>query len=175
METESDQHCDGNVVDDLPLNDDRLEVGDIDDQESIAEDQLRKDELESRLAGSSPGSGSVDSQESLTREEKLLEEMLRLKLVGSGTGASNSMLPPKQRIKLYQPRSKLEQFEDILLESQLRTCLQFSSDSKCFRFRVESTYEGFLKIPQIFFCKYFSSSIVLFFYFQILLFFILAS
>ena len=29
------------------------------------------------------------------------------------------MLPPKQRIKLYQPRSKLEQFEDILIESQL--------------------------------------------------------
>ena len=28
-------------------------------------------------------------------------------------------MPPKQRIKLYQPRTKLEQFEDILLESQL--------------------------------------------------------
>lgn len=30
-----------------------------------------------------------------------------------------SLLPPKQRLKLFQPRSKLEQFEDILLESQL--------------------------------------------------------
>ena len=29
------------------------------------------------------------------------------------------MLPPNQRLKLYQPRTKLEQFEDILLESQL--------------------------------------------------------
>ena len=32
---------------------------------------------------------------------------------------SGTSLPPKQRIKLYQPRTKLEQFEDILLESQL--------------------------------------------------------
>jgi len=80
------------------------------------EDENRNEDLESRLAGGSPE--SMDSHESITREEKLLEEMLRLKLVGSGSGAS-AMLPPKQRIKLYQPRSKLEQFEDILIESQL--------------------------------------------------------
>jgi len=83
---------------------------------NITEDEHRNEDLESRLAGGSPE--SIDSHESITREEKLLEEMLRLKLVGSGGGAS-AMLPPKQRIKLYQPRSKLEQFEDILIESQL--------------------------------------------------------
>jgi len=52
----------------------------------------------------------------------LLEDMLRLKLSETGGGVEQRhtpMLPPKQRIKLYQPRSKLEQFEDILLESQL--------------------------------------------------------
>ena len=32
---------------------------------------------------------------------------------------AGASLPPKQRIKLYQPRTKLEQFEDILIESQL--------------------------------------------------------
>ena len=92
---------------------------DIEDQEVAAvasQELLRKEDLESRLGGSPE---SCDSQESLTREEKLLEEMLRLKLVGSSGGATNAMLPPKQRIKLYQPRSKLEQFEDILIESQL--------------------------------------------------------
>ena len=90
---------------------------DIEDQEVAASQELlRKEDLESRLGGSPQ---SCDSQESLTREEKLLEEMLRLKLVGSSGGATNAMLPPKQRIKLYQPRSKLEQFEDILIESQL--------------------------------------------------------
>ena len=87
-----------------------------DDEIAAAEELLRKEDLESRLGGSPQ---SCDSQESLTREEKLLEEMLRLKLVGSSGGATNAMLPPKQRIKLYQPRSKLEQFEDILIESQL--------------------------------------------------------
>eukprot|EP00092_Neocalanus_flemingeri_P019810 GFUD01021460.1.p1 GENE.GFUD01021460.1~~GFUD01021460.1.p1 ORF type:complete len:1720 (+),score=598.38 GFUD01021460.1:69-5228(+) len=85
-------------------------------EDTISEDEQRNEDLESRLAGGSPE--SMDSHESITREEKLLEEMLRLKLVGSGGGAS-AMLPPKQRIKLYQPRSKLEQFEDILIESQL--------------------------------------------------------
>jgi len=83
---------------------------------TVEDDDNRNEDLESRLAGGSPE--STDSHESITREEKLLEEMLRLKLVGSGSGAS-AMLPPKQRIKLYQPRSKLEQFEDILIESQL--------------------------------------------------------
>lgn len=59
----------------------------------------------------------LDGDESMAQEEKLLEEMLRLKLT-TNSGAA-AMLPPKQRIKLYQPRSKLEQFEDILIESQL--------------------------------------------------------
>jgi len=86
--------------------------------DSVTEnDELYQNEdLESRLTGGSPE--SIDSQESITREEKLLEDLLRSKLVVSGSGAS-AMLPPKQRIKLYQPRSKLEQFEDILIESQL--------------------------------------------------------
>jgi len=59
----------------------------------------------------------LNGDESMAQEEKLLEEMLRLKLT-TNSGAA-AMLPPKQRIKLYQPRSKLEQFEDILIESQL--------------------------------------------------------
>ena len=122
METEGDNEHhprDVDVDDAVPIDDNRIDIDDMEDQVSGVEDQLRKDDLESRLAGGSPR--SVDSQESLTREEKLLEEMLRLKLVGSGGGggASTSLLPPKQRIKLYQPRTKLEQFEDILLESQL--------------------------------------------------------
>ena len=60
----------------------------------------------------------------VTEDERLLEELLRLKLTSSAvvpeavTGAS-SLLPPKQRIKLFQPRTKMEQFEDILIESQL--------------------------------------------------------
>ena len=52
------------------------------------------------------------------KDEKLLEELFRLKLTSSAA-VSSASLPPKQRIKLYQPRTKLEQFEDILIESQL--------------------------------------------------------
>ena len=54
-------------------------------------------------------------------EEKLLEELLRLKLTSSTPEATaTSLLAPKQRsIKLFQPPTKMEQFEDILLESQL--------------------------------------------------------
>ena len=100
---------------------DKREVGGEEDgsQEDAVESEsvdqaehIRNDDLESRLAGGGGGSPeSVGSQESLSREEKLLEEMLRLKLVGSAGGSASAMLPPKQRIKLYQPRSKLEQFE----------------------------------------------------------------
>ena len=43
----------------------------------------------------------------------------RLKLTSAPEATAASLLPPKQRLKLFQPRSKLEQFEDILLESQL--------------------------------------------------------
>ena len=78
-------------------------------------EQLRKEDLELRLSGGGSPE-SQESSESISREEKLLEEMLRLKLT---VGSASAMLPPKQRIKLYQPRSKLEQFEDILIESQL--------------------------------------------------------
>jgi len=118
VETEGEN----NQLDDVDVSELTLEdtgIAQNDDHADGIDEQLRKVDLESRLAGESPDD-SIDSQESLTREEKLLEEMLRLKLTGSvGTGASNSLLPPNQRLKLYQPRTKLEQFEDILLESQL--------------------------------------------------------
>ena len=114
METEGDSEQRRDAATDESHHDDTKNEPDLED--TIAEDEQRNEDLESRLAGGSPE--SVDSTESITREEKLLEEMLRLKLVGSGGGAT-AMLPPKQRIKLYQPRSKLEQFEDILIESQL--------------------------------------------------------
>ena len=42
------------------------------------------------------------------------EDMLRLRLGSS----SSSVLPSNQRFKLYQPKSKLDQFEDIFIESQ---------------------------------------------------------
>lgn len=42
-----------------------------------------------------------------------------MKLTSAPEATAASLLPPKQRIKLFQPRTKLEQFEDILLESQL--------------------------------------------------------
>ena len=45
--------------------------------------------------------------------------MFRLKLTSAPEATAASLLPPKQRIKLFQPRTKLEQFEDILIESQL--------------------------------------------------------
>jgi len=114
VETEGDSEQRRDAATDESHHDDTKNEPDLED--TIAEDEQRNEDLESRLAGGSPE--SVDSTESITREEKLLEEMLRLKLVGSGGGAT-AMLPPKQRIKLYQPRSKLEQFEDILIESQL--------------------------------------------------------
>ena len=115
VETEGDAEQRRDAATDESHHDDIENEPDMED--TIAEDiEQRNEDLELRLAGGSPE--SVDSHESITREEKLLEEMLRLKLVGSGGGAS-AMLPPKQRIKLYQPRSKLEQFEDILIESQL--------------------------------------------------------
>ncbi len=60
----------------------------------------------------------LQSDNDWQKDEKLLEELFRLKLTSSAA-VSNSSLPPKQRIKLYQPRTKLEQFEDILIESQL--------------------------------------------------------
>jgi len=115
VETEGDSEQRRDAAIDESHQDDTKNEPDMEDT-NIAEDEHRNEDLESRLAGGSPE--SMDSHESITREEKLLEEMLRLKLVGSGGGAS-AMLPPKQRIKLYQPRSKLEQFEDILIESQL--------------------------------------------------------
>ena len=42
-----------------------------------------------------------------------------MKLTSAPEATAASLLPPKQRIKLFQPRTKLEQFEDILIESQL--------------------------------------------------------
>ena len=64
---------------------------------------------------------SADGQQQ-TDDEQILEELLRLKLTSSAVVpevTSASLLPPKQRIKLFQPRTKMEQFEDILIESQL--------------------------------------------------------
>ena len=79
-------------------------------------------------------------------DERLLEELLRLKLTslpgttGNGQGglaglpgnggessnsavtsasANSSLLPLSKNRGLFQPRSKLEQFEDIIFESQL--------------------------------------------------------
>ena len=78
-------------------------------------------------------------------DERLLEELLRLKLTslpgttGSSQGglaglpgggdssnsavtsasATSSLLPLSKNRGLFQPRSKLEQFEDIIFESQL--------------------------------------------------------
>lgn len=95
----------------------RGEVQDHQEHQVIDEaEQFRNEDLESRLSGGGGSPESQESMESISREEKLLEEMLRLKLT---VGGASAMLPPKQRIKLYQPRSKLEQFEDILIESQL--------------------------------------------------------
>jgi len=52
-------------------------------------------------------------------KESLLEDLARLRLSATSESTATSHLPPKQRIKLYQPRTKVEQFEDILLESRM--------------------------------------------------------
>ena len=54
-------------------------------------------------------------------DERLLEELLRLKLTSLPASAApkSSHLPLSKSVGLFQPRSKLEQFEDILFESQL--------------------------------------------------------
>ena len=67
-----------------------------------------------------------EDEESLAQQEKILEELLRLRL-SAQPEATASQLPPKQRIQLYQPRTKLEQFEDILMESQLLETTGLSS------------------------------------------------
>lgn len=62
-----------------------------------------------------------EEDETTSDSEKFIQELLQLKYQGgspSSAGPGQS-LPPKQRIRLYQPRTKLEQFEDILMESQL--------------------------------------------------------
>ncbi len=66
----------------------------------------------------SSSSTSTTTTSTTNQEERLLEELVRLRLA-SQPEATASQLPPKQRIQLYQPRTKLEQFEDILMESQL--------------------------------------------------------
>ena len=96
-EGDSEQRRDA-AIEESHYDDTEIEP-DMEDTTAVDDDEHRNEELESRLAGGSPE--SVDSHESITREEKLLEEMLRLKLVGSGSGAS-AMLPPKQRIKSKQ-------------------------------------------------------------------------
>ncbi len=59
-----------------------------------------------------------DGEDSLAQQGRLLEELLRLQL-STQPEATSVQLPPKRRVQLYQPRTKLEQFEDILLESRL--------------------------------------------------------
>ena len=76
-----------------------------------------------KAASADPPEGdcSADGQQQAD-DEQILEELLRLKLTSSAVVpevTSASLLPPKQRIKLFQPRTKMEQFEDILIESQL--------------------------------------------------------
>ncbi len=74
-----------------------------------------------------------DEQDSMAHQERLLEELLRLRLTANGgaasqngsvtsgsgdSGASGSALALRQqRGHLYQPRTKEEQFEDILMEA----------------------------------------------------------
>ena len=60
-----------------------------------------------------------------TEDEKLFEELLRLKLTSAPDATAATLLAPSQRVKMFQPRTKLEQFEDILIESQL---LDFPSE-----------------------------------------------
>ena len=55
-------------------------------------------------------------------DERLLEELLRLKLTSlpSEPASTTSLLPLSSKSRnMFQPRSKLEQFEDIIFESQL--------------------------------------------------------
>ncbi len=78
-----------------------------DQDEEEEEDELEDEDLD-----------KDDVRETSPQEERLLEELIRLRL-SSQPEATASQLPPKQRIQLYQPRTKLEQLEDILMESQL--------------------------------------------------------
>jgi len=63
-------------------------------------------------------STSMQSNQSIVREERLLEEMLRLRLSDTTNSVLPSVLPSKQ-LNIYQPKSKLDQFEDILIQSQM--------------------------------------------------------
>ncbi|CAB4056278.1 unnamed protein product [Lepeophtheirus salmonis] len=90
--------------------------------------------VEEECSGARSGKemNSVDCEEDGMMQDKLLEELLRLRLrladnSCSNSSSSSSMLPPKQRLKLFQPRSKFEQFKDILQESQLRHCCEVQS------------------------------------------------
>ena len=88
-------------------------AGDAKTSDGAAGAALSRDD---RRASSS--STSTTTTSATNQEERLLEELVRLRLA-SQPEATASQLPPKQRIQLYQPRTKLEQFEDILMESQL--------------------------------------------------------
>ena len=57
-------------------------------------------------------------------DERLLEELLRLKLTSLPSDTTSSSILPVSRnraggVNLFKPKSRLEQFEDILIESQL--------------------------------------------------------
>lgn len=59
-----------------------------------------------------------DDEVFLVEQQKLLDELLRLRLSDPG-GATPPAASASTRPPLYQPRTPLEQFEDILLESKL--------------------------------------------------------
>ena len=69
-------------------------------------EQLRKEDLELRLSGGGSPE-SQESSESISREEKLLEEMLRLKLTMSSSPfiiiiklLNNSVVPDEQLVEV---------------------------------------------------------------------------
>ena len=87
------------------------------DEDNEAEDSDADDENEDE------DSDEFDVQLSPS-DERLLEELLRLKLTSLPPDVATSSLLPVAGVggaglNLFQPRNKLEQFEDILLESQL--------------------------------------------------------
>lgn len=115
--------------------DQRDQDEDGDDEAEEEEDDEEEEEEEDEEEAFDPGAviqeededDDDDDEEETLKQERLLEEMLRMRLndaaaassSSGGTASTSGLLPPKQRIQLYQPRTKMEQFEDILMESQL--------------------------------------------------------